>query len=77
MPAAKDKIREACMAATTPQAFANAFGKDGRSVRNVLRGKLGVYVSHGDTFDADTRSALYDVLTGVDGALDAWNDRSK
>lgn len=74
---AQDKIRDACMAATTPAAFARAIGREGRPVRNVLRGKLGVYVSKGDPFDDATRSALYDVLTGVDGALDAWNARTK
>lgn len=68
-----DPKRDACMSATTPQAFANAFEKNGRAVRNVLRGTLGVYVSKGNAFDDRTKSALYDVLTGVEGAAEKYH----
>lgn len=69
-----DAVRDACVASTTPAAFARALGKDGRSVRNVLRSKFGVYVSKGATFDVATREALYAYLDGDAEALQAWRD---
>lgn len=70
----KDATRDACIAATTPAQFARAFGKDGRSVRNTLRSKFGVYVSKGGTFDAPLREALYAHLTGDADALATWQE---
>lgn len=69
-----DSTHDACIAATTPAAFARAYGKDGRAVRNVLRSKFGVYVSKGGTFDAPLREALYAHLNGDADALTAWQD---
>lgn len=69
MTKAKDATLDACMAATTPAAFAKALDKDGRSVRNVLRSKFGVYVSRGGTFDDATKRALYAYI--VEGDKDA------
>jgi hypothetical protein len=69
-----DATRDACMAAKTPAEFARAIGKDGRSVRNTLRSRFGVYVSRGGTFDDTLKAALYAHLNGDGDALDAWRD---
>jgi hypothetical protein len=72
--ATKDATRDACMSATTPAAFARALQKDGRSVRNTLRSRFGVYVSKGDAFDDALKSALYAHMTGDADALQTWRD---
>lgn len=77
MAGTKDATRDACMAATTPAAFAVAIGRDGRSVRNVLRSKFGVYVSRGGTFDDALKAALYAHLNGDADALTVWQDARK
>lgn len=64
--------RAAFVAATTPEASARAIGMNGRRVRNVLRGKLGVMVSKGDAYSPSVRGKLYDLLT-----KNAKNDDAK
>lgn len=75
MTKAQDATKDAALAATTPAAFARAIGKEGRSVRNVLRSRFGVYVSKGGTFDAPLREALYaHIVDKDDTALATWQD---
>jgi hypothetical protein len=73
----KDAVKVACMSATTPAQFAKAMGKEGRSVRNVLRSRFGVYVSRGGVFDDALKSALYAHLNGDADALTSWQDTHK
>ena len=56
-----DKQRAAFMAANTPAAAARVIGWDGKRFRNVLRSILGVYVSHGDTFDSKVKARMWDL----------------
>ncbi len=77
MPKVTDAKRDACMSATTPAAFARAYGKDGKALRTVLRSKFGVYVSKGASFDDALKSALYAHLEGDTDALSAWQDAQK
>jgi hypothetical protein len=58
-----DKRRAACMSAVRPADFARAYGMSGKTLRGTLRNKLGIYVSHGDAFDAKVKARLYDVLS--------------
>lgn len=75
MTKAQDGVKAAALAATTPAAFAVAIGKEGRSVRNVLRSRFGVYVSRGGTFDVPLRTALYaHIVEGDADALATWQD---
>lgn len=63
-PSALDKVRATALATTRPSEFARAVGIDGKQVRDVLRHKVGVYVSRGAAFDDKAKAALFDALQG-------------
>jgi hypothetical protein len=58
-----DAYPEGYMAAATPAQAARILNVDGRTYRNVLRAKLGVYVSRGGVFDDAAKVAAFDIIS--------------
>lgn len=71
-----DAVRDACMNAATPAAFARVIEKPGKSLRDVLRSRFGVYVSKTpDAWTPELRAALYAyVVDGDKDAADTYKD---
>lgn len=68
MPKVTDKTLDALLACARPADAARVLSMDGKALRNVLRSRFGVFVSHGHAFDDKAKHALYAYVGATDTA---------